>query len=548
MALLCPCPWPHTTDLRAVNIRIKAGNLVVWVVLQELGVHQRQKVRTPCIFCILPRMSDATELPRSWLIQTTGTSHVPCKFFPYGTCQAGAACQFSHDLDVTTQNAPCKYFAKGSCKFGQSCALAHILPDGRAINRPPRGSQAAYGRRGMQSSHLTSGPPSSLLSMQANDPLAMNGGQYQQYQHQDMSNSTFTTQPSSPMMRPEGYGAAYGSPHGLGRLASSPPQPGLSVLDAPLPGSFDSQGISHAARHGPLASSVPPRFGIESPPSSLPNKTLMGHTALRDLRESAYGDTANLDGVLHGLGSSPPAFNESLTFTKRPLHSERFARPKMLVSTSWDVRPTHFNMDASGSDDNSSDDGIGEDLLPSSLHELLPQEKLRRFSRPTMEEDNSSLPLASAQRRAISNGHTPQDSKVGSVSPHSASPSRYSSIWSSRPINKAEENTAFPSSFGHVGSPLRPSNLRTSSLNFSTPTGGTFNSAVGSPPTTGGMSMLTRELQKTKLQENVKPPQSMHPGMTRNLSSQLGRDKIDEEQGLFSMEEEDAGEKTMGTV
>lgn len=40
------------------------------------------------------------------------TSHVPCKFYPYGTCQAGAACQFSHDLDPTTQNAPCKYFTK----------------------------------------------------------------------------------------------------------------------------------------------------------------------------------------------------------------------------------------------------------------------------------------------------------------------------------------------------------------------------------------------------------------------------------------------------
>ena len=44
--------------------------------------------------------------------RSADTSHVPCKFYPYGQCQAGAACQFSHDINATTQNAPCKYFAK----------------------------------------------------------------------------------------------------------------------------------------------------------------------------------------------------------------------------------------------------------------------------------------------------------------------------------------------------------------------------------------------------------------------------------------------------
>lgn len=48
------------------------------------------------------------------LTTTPGTSHVPCKFYPMGQCQAGAACQFSHDLDPTTQNAPCKYFSRVS--------------------------------------------------------------------------------------------------------------------------------------------------------------------------------------------------------------------------------------------------------------------------------------------------------------------------------------------------------------------------------------------------------------------------------------------------
>ncbi|ODQ68166.1 hypothetical protein NADFUDRAFT_14299, partial [Nadsonia fulvescens var. elongata DSM 6958] len=56
-------------------------------------------------------------------------SHVPCKFFRLGGCQAGTACPFSHSLDLTMQQAPCKYFQKGNCKFGSKCALAHILPD-----------------------------------------------------------------------------------------------------------------------------------------------------------------------------------------------------------------------------------------------------------------------------------------------------------------------------------------------------------------------------------------------------------------------------------
>lgn len=39
------------------------------------------------------------------------TSHVPCKFFRQGTCQAGSACPFSHDLGASAETV-CKYFAK----------------------------------------------------------------------------------------------------------------------------------------------------------------------------------------------------------------------------------------------------------------------------------------------------------------------------------------------------------------------------------------------------------------------------------------------------
>jgi hypothetical protein len=40
------------------------------------------------------------------------TSHVPCKFFKAGQCQAGKACPFSHSTDASAFEQPCKYFSK----------------------------------------------------------------------------------------------------------------------------------------------------------------------------------------------------------------------------------------------------------------------------------------------------------------------------------------------------------------------------------------------------------------------------------------------------
>lgn len=63
-------------------------------------------------------------------------SHVPCKFFKQGACQAGDSCPFSHSLDIfTADQTPCKYFQRGHCKFGSKCVNGHILPDGSRINQ-----------------------------------------------------------------------------------------------------------------------------------------------------------------------------------------------------------------------------------------------------------------------------------------------------------------------------------------------------------------------------------------------------------------------------
>lgn len=62
-------------------------------------------------------------------------SHVPCKFFKQGICQAGQSCPFSHNLQgsLAADKLPCKYFQKGNCKFGLKCALGHYL-NGQRIN------------------------------------------------------------------------------------------------------------------------------------------------------------------------------------------------------------------------------------------------------------------------------------------------------------------------------------------------------------------------------------------------------------------------------
>ena len=65
------------------------------------------------------------------LLTNIDLSHVPCKFYRQGTCQAGNSCPFSHQIDTTSETQICKYFQKGNCKFGVKCALAHVYNDNK---------------------------------------------------------------------------------------------------------------------------------------------------------------------------------------------------------------------------------------------------------------------------------------------------------------------------------------------------------------------------------------------------------------------------------
>ncbi|KAL5323172.1 hypothetical protein ACEPPN_007701 [Leptodophora sp. 'Broadleaf-Isolate-01'] len=424
------------------------------------------------------------------------TSHVPCKFFRQGACQAGSACPFSHDLASTNDNV-CKYFAKGNCKFGPKCANVHVLPDGRRVNYKHGGTMGGGhlnigGRLNNDGYHTR--PTTSTLT---NSFMGTNGAplpyahQYQGYQDQDNPypplvgrqqsiDINVPTIDTSYASRPvSNYGSPRDEDHNRFGLGLSPvAMKGLSVLDAQLPASFDSNGISMIARYGPIASSVPAKFGLDSPPSSL-GAAKDGRTseALKNLHNSAFGDDTR--DRFNGMPSSPPTFPVEEYFGKRTMHSQRYAKPKVMSSSlpkadhEWDPAFT-----------------FEEDLLPETLKDLMtPQEKARRGSRTADDEG-----------RPINSGTGTPNNEMGIKfgSPSNASPSRWNGLFQ----RKEEEDRARASAFGHVGSPLRNSSLHLGASPSSRPiarpsVSGDSSPYLASPPRQG--SLISRELQRTRL-------------------------------------------------
>lgn len=293
-------------------------------------------------------------------------------------------------------------------------------------------------------------------------------------------------------------GSNYGSPRDeeslrFGMGLSPINNKGLSVLDAPLPASFDSNGISNAARFpaGPWPSSVPNQFGIESPTPSLSNaKDSRTSETLKLLHTSAFGSSEHL---LAPLDRSPPnshQVNGEEYFGRRAMHSSRFTKPRMLSSS---MPKTSVDRDwepgfAFGDDD----DNLPENYVPENLQDLLtPVEKARRGS---MRADSDVEGL----------------SKYGS--PIGTSPSRWGPMFQRQ---KEEEETSRSlrgaSAFGHVGSPLRNSVL-------SQEMGGTNGFVRPSSLRSGsdGMSMLSQQLQRSRLDDtagNSSP--LLHPAAAR---------------------------------
>ncbi|KAI9643186.1 hypothetical protein NHQ30_007802 [Ciborinia camelliae] len=497
------------------------------------------------------------------------TGHVPCKFFRQGTCQAGQACPFSHDLASTTDNI-CKYFSKGNCKFGPKCANIHVLPDGRRINYKGNMAPMTPGHLNLggrinpdpyhgQGSALTNSfaraqgvPPSPYSQTYGNFTTQEDGFVPMGRQGIDINIPTIDTSYAS---HP---GSNYGSPRddmmdrfslGLSPVAGK----GLSVLDAPLPASFDSNGVSWIARHGPVAASVPTKFGIDSPPSSV--GAAKTSDALRNLHSSAFGDDTR--DRFNGIASSPPSEEY---YGKRTMHSHRLAKTK-IMSASLPKEQDWAEAFA-----------FEEDLLPEALNHLMtPAEKARRGSRAAYEESKPSRGFYDEARSYSGTGTPSNDTPIKFGSPSNASPSRWGAYFTQK-HKEEDDKISRASAFGHVGSPLRNSLLHEvvspSSRPIARPnTSGDASPYLASPPRQTSMSIISQQLQRTRLaraEANDTEPSLLSSSAARTITTPIGSGRsafadrqassssgrfttpIDEEQGdfVFNMEGMDDDEKS----
>ncbi|GAP89895.2 putative protein cps3 [Rosellinia necatrix] len=397
------------------------------------------------------------------------TSHVPCKFFRQGTCQAGSACPFSHDLGAASETV-CKYFAKGNCKFGPKCANVHVLADGRRINYSKNGISIGQplhlGNRINPTAYSNSNSAltNSFMRADATTPYSPSYGY--PIPHSD-SLHTIDRRPSLenvPVIDTtySHTSSGYGSPRDedptrLGLGLSPVTAKGLSVLDAPLPASFDSNGISNAARYpaGPWPASVPSQFGLDSPSASLnAAKDARTSEALKLLHHSAFGSNDRLSTTV--TGSSPPTQPPDEYFGRRQMHSSRYARPKVLSSSAPRVITGAIDRDWE-----SEFPFLEEDYVPDNLKDLLtPTEKARRGSRAADDETNGHRGNGSSVNMiSIGGAGTPNaesTSKFGS--PLASSPSRWGSLFHEQEAKKHAIG-AGAGAYGHIGSPLRQSSL-----------------------------------------------------------------------------------------
>ncbi|KAJ5116478.1 Zinc finger CCCH-type [Penicillium angulare] len=476
------------------------------------------------------------------------TRHVPCKFFRQGACQAGPACPFLHSTDSAIDYAPCKYFSKGNCKFGAKCALAHILPDGRRVNRPTGnagasgGAGGGGGQMGMGGgSHLNLGGrvnPQAYVNQDSaltNSVLSQQrlNGHEQRYAPQLEDFPTVHGQQVQPYDSiptidaglASDAGSKYGSPAEDVRFPMSPNHHHLTALDAALPASFDSQGISHVARYGPVAASVPSKFGLESPPAQRSGPA----DAFRNLRD--IGFSSDLRKPSSNIGSSPPAPEDNVG--PRFLHSSRPVKPRMLSASV--PRPTAL-------DDWDENFPMEEDYLPTSLHDdvLTPQEKLRRLSRT----DND---IGSSHRDISGLGMSSSFSKNGS--PLASSPSRFGALFAKQ--RQRKDDDAVGSSFPHIGSPLRESALNPMASPSLGPIGSRASHDgspfVSSPGRQSSMSMISEQLGGMSLHPGSARHSSVAPGRLDRTISSGTTSKIEEEEEqsdlVFSMEEEEGNKR-----
>lgn len=355
-------------------------------------------------------------------------SHVPCKFFRQGNCQAGNSCPFSHNLDGTlaADKLPCKYFQKGNCKFGLKCALAHFLPDGTRVNNKgllyrrndrgergdrniysergdrniysERGDKNVYGERGDRSNYYANYGSSQPSVSHINTALAPPASS-QYVRSASASSSSATTPVSQPIDISANLLSHNGSNVGLSGTVGSTTMP-LSSSSHVTTQTQTPTGFRSSSGHSLTLGSASSFTGYSA------NDWLVSNTLTSNPFSSA-GPKLNTSSMMRSLSSNSPPnfmaspvsgeFNRSANSEFSGTSASAFHSPQTQFSTPYSkfrllsgilTSPQYNFLSANDSavvDDESEDESNAfyEDFVPASLGNLIltPQEKQRRDSR-----------------------------------------------------------------------------------------------------------------------------------------------------------------------
>ncbi|KAK7702649.1 hypothetical protein SLS64_009612 [Diaporthe eres] len=427
----------------------------------------------------------------------------------------------------------------GNCKFGPKCANIHVLPDGRRVNYGKNGvtvtplnfgsrlNPLAYGHQASNSALTTSfmraeaAPPYTTYTAATSDDRYGHGlGRQASLDNGLPTIDTQYSGPASPYGSPHGGEDAIRTGFGLSPIAANK---GLSVLDAPLPASFDSNGISHAARYGPWPASVPNKFGLESPTPSLSNaKDSRTSETLKMLHTSAFGSNehlspSHLGGDVDAMGSSPPM---------QPIGEEFYGRRAMHSSSGKYAKPRHLSASVPKVDRDWEDNFLflEEDYVPGELaNELLTTaEKARRGSVRVVE--------GGSEQHSGENSASKYGSPIGA-----SSPSRWGPLFQRQKDEDGGQSALGRSlktagAFGHVGSPLRNSSLANGidmigGLNGNSSRPGLAGSRTASSGA-DSLSALTQQIQNTRINDerttSLSSSPHLHPGSAANTRQPSG--------------------------
>lgn len=272
-------------------------------------------------------------------------SHVPCKFFKQGICQAGNSCPFLHSLDgMGTGKLPCKYFQKGNCKFGLKCALAHILPDGTRVNtrdllfkrhssvngslphvvcQPANaGGNGSNAFSGYSYTPATAPPTPSDIFHQS--PSTINSGVMEvdslMWTRQPLQQPQLLMHPSPPRFESDHAPSAFR------------PSKGRAFSLNPLPPLQHYSPLGHAGVQSPLetiSSSYQPLFSLAGTTSSSFSSVMALHTSSRI--ESEENDSAIVDEFFYEEDYVPSSLSGLLTPSELERRDTRLQSGTLLV-------------------------------------------------------------------------------------------------------------------------------------------------------------------------------------------------------------------------